>query len=133
MSALVADTHAALWRLLNSPRLSLNASAAFDKTTQSGDPIYIASVSLVEVVYLVEKGRLPELALDRLDKARADPISEFVPVPLDLAVARALRHVPRDVVPDMPDRIIAATALHLNLPLVTRDSNIQKTSIKTIG
>ena len=30
--------------------------------------------------------------------------------------------VPRDVVPDMPDRIIAATALYLGLPLVTRDS-----------
>lgn len=27
-------------------------------------------------------------------------------------------------VPDMPDRIIAATALHLNLPLLSRDRQI---------
>jgi PIN domain nuclease of toxin-antitoxin system len=28
-------------------------------------------------------------------------------------------------VPEMPDRIIAATALHLNCPLVTRDHKIR--------
>lgn len=132
MSAVVADTHAALWHLLNSPRLSANACAALDEATQGGDPIYVASISLVEVVYLVEKGRLPELALERLNNALADPASGFVTAPLDLAVAQALRRIPREVVPDMPDRIIAATALRLGLPLVTRDPDIQKTEVKTI-
>jgi predicted nucleic acid-binding protein len=32
----------------------------------------------------------------------------------------------------MPDRIIAVTALHLNLPLVTRDQRMQILGIKTI-
>jgi predicted nucleic acid-binding protein len=32
----------------------------------------------------------------------------------------------------MPDRIIAATALHLGLPLVTRDLRIQASGIPTI-
>jgi predicted nucleic acid-binding protein len=32
-------------------------------------------------------------------------------------------------VPDMPDRIIAATALNLNLPLVTHDHKILATSV----
>ena len=32
----------------------------------------------------------------------------------------------------MPDRIIAATALHLGLPLITRDQRIQSAGIKTI-
>ena len=31
----------------------------------------------------------------------------------------------RATVPEMPDRIIAATALHLNAPLITRDHKIQ--------
>ena len=132
MSAVVADTHAALWYLLNSQRLSPNAGAVLDAAIQDGDPIYVASVSLVEVVYLVEKGRLPEVALERLNNALADPASGFVTAPLDLAVAQALRRIPRDVVPDMPDRIITATALRLGLPLVTRDPDIQKTDLKTI-
>jgi len=32
----------------------------------------------------------------------------------------------------MPDRIIAATALHLGLPLVTRDQRIAAAGIKTV-
>ena len=40
--------------------------------------------------------------------------------------------MPRDVVPDMPDRIIAATAVHLGLPLITRDERIRSAGIKTI-
>ena len=132
MSAVVADTHAALWYLLNSQRLSPNVCAALDEAIQDGDSVYVASVSLVEVVYLVEKERLPEVALERLNNALADPASGFVTAPLDLAVAQALRRIPRDVVPDIPDRIISATALRLGLPLVTRDPDIQKTELKTI-
>jgi len=36
------------------------------------------------------------------------------------------------VVPDMPDRIITATAFYLNLPLVSCDSKIQAANIQTI-
>ena len=47
--------------------------------------------------------------------------------------AQTLHQIPRDVVPDMPDRIIAATAFYLKLPLVTRDMQIQAlTTIQTI-
>jgi predicted nucleic acid-binding protein len=44
--------------------------------------------------------------------------------PLDAAVAQAVQKISRVVVPDMPDRIIAATALHLNAELVTRDRRL---------
>jgi predicted nucleic acid-binding protein len=47
-------------------------------------------------------------------------------------VADALALVPRAIVPDMPDRIIAATALYLNLPLVTADHKIQASNVQTI-
>lgn len=56
----------------------------------------------------------------------------FAVVPLDSEVASSLRKIPRDAVPDMPDRIIAATALHLGLPLITRDRRIQSAGIETI-
>jgi predicted nucleic acid-binding protein len=52
--------------------------------------------------------------------------------PVDASVANALENVPRNIVPDMPDRIIAATALHLGLPLVTRDRRLQSAGIETI-
>jgi predicted nucleic acid-binding protein len=40
--------------------------------------------------------------------------------------------IPRDVVPDMPDRIIAATALTHDLPPVTADGKIRASRIPTI-
>jgi len=132
MGSLVADTHAIVWYLSASPRLSPTALASLDAAVQAGDRIHIASISVVEVAYLVEKGRLPDMALQRLINALTDPSSSFVVVPLDLAIAQSIRHIPRDVLPDMPDRIIAATALHLNLPLVTRDQRMQTLGIKTI-
>lgn len=54
-------------------------------------------------------------------------------VGLDREVSDRVIEVARVLVPDMPDRIIAATALHLDLPLITSDSDIRKlTNIKSI-
>jgi PIN domain nuclease of toxin-antitoxin system len=81
---------------------------------------------LVEVIYLVEKGHLPGVAWERISEHLDQPRSGLELAPLDLGVAQALQRIPRDRVPDMPDRIIAATALHLGLPLVSRDQNIRE-------
>ena len=56
------------------------ARAAFDEAAQTGDPVYVASISLVEVAYLVEKGKVTDEALEQLYQALADPDSGFVVV-----------------------------------------------------
>jgi PIN domain nuclease of toxin-antitoxin system len=133
MTAIVADTHAIIWYLQDAQRLSEQATIALENTLQTGDPIYIAGISLIEVIYLVERNRIPTNAFDQLMDQFAGTDSAFVVIPLDLAIAQTLRQIPRDIVPEMPDRIIAATAQHLNLPLVTRDLRIQSlTTIQTI-
>lgn len=70
--------------------------------------------------------------LSDLLQALRNKTGNFRLVPINLAVTRALRKIPRADVPDMPDRIIAATAWHLKLPLVTRDSKIRAAQLKTI-
>lgn len=87
---------------------------------------------MVELCYLVEKGRLPASNLTGLDALLADPESPLMLVPLDSGVSHALRRIPRDTVPDMPDRIIAATGLYLGVPIVTRVPHIQAAPIATI-
>jgi PIN domain nuclease of toxin-antitoxin system len=132
MAALVVDTHAAVWYLLNSNRLSPGAQNAMDDAANAGDPVYVSSISLVEIVYLVEKGKLPAVVIERLTAALSDPDAAFAIAALDKSAALAVQRISRDIVPDMPDRIIAATALSLGLPLVTRDSAISKAGITTI-
>jgi PIN domain nuclease of toxin-antitoxin system len=130
--AAVLDTHAAIWYLLDSKNLPQTVFLLIDGAAASGAPTYISAVSLVEVVYLVERGRIPIDAFDRFVSELSQDNPAFSVVPLDSQIASVLRSIPRNLVPDMPDRIIAATALHLRLPLVTRDRRLQAAGIQTI-
>jgi PIN domain nuclease of toxin-antitoxin system len=51
MGQVVADTHAAVWHLFGSSRLSTAARAAFEQTTLAGDSILVPTISIVEVCY----------------------------------------------------------------------------------
>lgn len=123
--ALVLDTHAVIWYLADSEELSQTARTIIAAEEKNGGSIFVSAISLVELVYLAERGRLPSAALQSLEDALSDPAGSMVVAPLDAAVARAVQEVSRIAVPDMPDRIIAGTALHLNAELVTRDRRLQ--------
>lgn len=127
MSALLLDTHAIIWYFLDFKRLSIDAFEAIESASQ----INIASISVVEIVYLQEKGKLAGEALPRLNQILAnDPNWKLIP--LDFEIAQAITQIPRTTVPEMPDRIIAATAFYLDIPLVTKDFKIQSANIQTI-
>jgi PIN domain nuclease of toxin-antitoxin system len=128
----VLDAHAAIWYLLDTKNLSETVFSLIDDGASSGVPTYISAVSLVEVVYLVERGRIATDVFERFVRLLGQDNPAFKVFPLDYNVAGAMRSIPRDIVPDMPDRIIAATALHLGLPLVTRDRRLQSAGIQTI-
>ncbi|MFN0101120.1 MAG: type II toxin-antitoxin system VapC family toxin [Bryobacteraceae bacterium] len=132
MTSVVGDTHALIWYLLDDPLLSVAAGDAFDQATAMGRRIYMPSICVVEAIYLAEKRRIPEHALLAFDNVVSDPDSPIRLIELTFEIARALREVSRKSVPDMPDRIIAATALALGLPLITRDAKIRASNIHTI-
>lgn len=84
------------------------------------------------LTYLVEKGRLLAAARNRLIKALDDAVTPCLLAPLDHVVADALESVSRSEVPDLPDRIVTATALALRVPLISRDWKIRATQLQTI-
>jgi PIN domain nuclease of toxin-antitoxin system len=114
------------------PRLSADAAGALDSATAAGERIHVPSICLVELTYLVEKGRLPAAARDRLIRALDDPAVACLIAPLDRTVTDALEFVSRSEVPDLPDRIVAATAVALRAPLISRDRRIRASQVSTI-
>ena len=133
MSAVVVDTHTLIWYTSRDPRLSTTARAALVNAEQAGAPIFVPAIVVVELRYLVEKRTITEAECAAIIAGLKSPATASTVTPLDLGAAETLAQIPRAPVPDMPDRIIAATALWLGLPLVTRDSQIRLlTNISTV-
>ncbi len=132
MIVAIADTHATIWYLFSDPRLGRAASAFIDATIAKGDHIGVSAISLAEMVYLIEKGRIPATALNDLHSAIADPQAVLKHVPLDENIAIKMAEVPRQDVPDLPDRVIAATGLFYAVPVLSRDSQIRSSVVQTV-
>lgn len=128
----VTDTHGLIWYLEDSPRLGPAARQMFDACDRGEIVIYVPTICLVEIIYLEEKGRIPSSLLLQFDAELQSGSSGLALAALTGEVAEAVARVPRSEVPDMPDRIIAATALLLGLPLVSRDGQIQSSDVMTI-
>jgi PIN domain nuclease of toxin-antitoxin system len=132
MVAAVVDTHAALWYVFGDARLSRAAKAFLDMAAVERRKVAVSAISLAEIVYLVEKQRLPLISYERLRLVLGRSDYVLVEAPLTVSVIDSMRHVSRLEVPDMPDRLVAATALSFGVPVVTRDGRIRATNLQTI-
>lgn len=131
--SLVVDSYAFIWYVQASPRLSGKARQAMDEATSADVPLMISAVTLVELIYLVEKGTFSEADVEAFHEILDAADSGFEVAPIDEAVARAVGRIPRAAVADPFDRMIAATALLRAAPLVTYDRRLrQLTGLETI-
>jgi PIN domain nuclease of toxin-antitoxin system len=131
MITAVADTHSVVWYLFGDPRLSPRARATIDGAAKDGNRVAVSAITLAELVYLIEKNRLEPQVLDRLLELLQGG-GVLVEAPFDQAIARAMRQVSRSQIPDLPDRIIAATGVELGVPVISRDGKIQASDVATI-
>ncbi len=117
MTDLVLDTHALVWYLERSNRLSDAARSAIKSCLEARRVLYVPVVSLVEILYLDEKERLPTGSLKKVLSEVYRQDSGLTEAPFVAGMVETMTQVDRDTVPDLPDRMIAATALYLALPL----------------
>ena len=132
MIAGVVDTHTALWHLFGDARLSSAAENFIRAAAARREKIAVSAISMAELVYLTEKNRLPAAAYDDLLQAVNSPSHVFTEAALTAEVVESMRRVLRSDVPDMPDRIVAATALYFKVPLISRDTRIRAANLDTI-
>lgn len=132
MIAGVADTHTALWYLFGDPRLSAPAMTYIGQAAASGRKVVLSVISLAEILYLIEKNRLPLDAYSKLRQALGAFDYVIDEAPLTAGIVEAMRQIPRADIPDMPDRLVAATAVYFGVPVISRDGRIRASALQTI-
>ena len=120
----VLDTHAAIWWMADATKLSTKAKRAIQASISAGD-LAMSAASVLEIATLVRRGRLE---LDRalgewLDDVQSLPELRIEPV--NARIAACAGSFEDEVQGDPIDRLIIATAVELDEPLVTGDERIR--------
>lgn len=119
----VTDTHALVWYGAGEHRrLGREALRLFQRADAGEAAIYVPTVSLVEVSELVHLGRID---LGRGFTAWMDDLlasGTYLPADLTAEIVGVAERL--FSIPERGDRLIAATALRMEVPLLTRDPGI---------
>jgi PIN domain nuclease of toxin-antitoxin system len=133
MSQYVTDTHSLIWHLAQPRKLSAEVRRVFQKADQGQAQILIPSIVLIEVIYIGDRQHIPASLVNRLFKIEDEAANAaYQIVPLSKAVAVIARDFGPAVIPEMADRIIAATARYLDLPLLSSDTAIIESGLVKI-
>ncbi len=124
MKRYVVDTQCLVWFLSRDRRLPKSARRAFDAAQEGAAQILAPSICLVECLFLFQRQRIAVAVMDMLLNLTEAPDAPIVVVSLDMATVRAVQDFGPAVIPELADRIIAATARALGLPLLTTDQSI---------
>lgn len=128
----VVDTCAVIWNAEGGESLSKAAKDAIEDAFSS-DTLYVSAISLWEIAWLMRRGRLKikvpfQKFIDDVLISYKYGLLGITPSIADIAAS-----LPADVNSDPADRIIAASAIILDAPLVTADKNLRKSKVvKTI-
>lgn len=126
----VVDTHALLWYLSGSPRLSAAARRVLEDPASE---LVLPAIALAEACWTVERGRISLSVAEILAAVDRDVRLDVLPLDRDV-VARSLGLTP---INEMHDRQIVATALVLQdagdaVSLLTHDGNITASGLVSI-
>jgi PIN domain nuclease of toxin-antitoxin system len=127
----VSDTHCLIWHLTDDVKLSAAAKEIFVSADNAGETIIISCISLFEVLLLTEKKKI-QMGYDKFIDAFS-LFDHYRIEPVCLPIINQVKKISRDEIKDPWDRIIAATSMHLNLPLISKDRKLAGLGIPVIN
>ena len=127
---ILLDTHALVWAVADSRRLSRAAVAAI-RRARADDGVAIAAITLWELAALVARGRIQ--AYGSVEASVRLLVEGVTIKPVTVEIAALAAQFPAAYPRDPADRLIGATAKAEGLALITRDEHIRRSAlVKTI-
>ncbi len=127
-SKFVTDTIGLVLRI-ERRRLSKEVKSIFDSVEFGSSIVYVPAIVFAEILYLSEKQRIHTSIDEVEDYLKKYP--NYKEYSLNFAVIQSAAEITD--IPELHDRLIAATARHLDRELITNDSVIQASAfVKTV-
>jgi PIN domain nuclease of toxin-antitoxin system len=120
----VIDTHALIWLLTDDKKISLKAKEYF----RGAGIVFIPTIVILELMYMLKKSKEAHKFPNIMNDLKQEGRLFFVSLDVDIA-ENNLKYSEKL---EMHDNIIVATAEYLKLPLITKDSQIQKVYKNTV-
>lgn len=129
MSTVLVDTHVVLWRALAPKKLSRTATRALDTAGKR----LVADITLREIAMFARAG---DVEVDGEVSGWIEDLlseQELDVVAIDARIAARSVNIAQNFHGDPADQLIAATAIELDVPLITADERLRKSSaVRTI-
>ena len=120
---ILLDTHVVVWLASGDARISNAAQTAIEKARQGVRGLAISDFTLFELSLLFRKKRF-DLVTDA-ESFLSEVEHRFIVLPITANVAWQASELPAGYPKDPADRIIGATALVEDIPLITADRQIR--------
>jgi len=125
----VTDTQALIKFMMGQKVINEQCHQAFLSADRGESIIIIPAVVLMEVLYLFEKNRI---TIDLIQTEDLFKSKNYQFEPLSLEILKTASEI--NDIPELHDRLIAATARYLDAPLITNDPVIRKSAfVKILG
>jgi PIN domain nuclease of toxin-antitoxin system len=124
---ILLDTHVVVWLAQEYQRISPKAQATIEEARKKDGGLAVSDITLFEIALLASRGRVnfkPDVETTLSEVER-----QFIVLPITANIALQAFELPASYPNDPVDRIIGATALIEDIPLLTADREIRKSGL----
>lgn len=127
MDSFVTDTQALVKFMMGKKVINDRCHQTYQLADRGESTIIIPAIVLMEMLYLFEKNRI-DVGLFQTEELFKSRNYQFEPLSFDILKTAA----EINDIPELHDRLIAATARYLDLPLITNDPEIRASGYVTV-